>query len=314
MIFRGSVAALLALPLTTSAFYLPGASPNSYSPGAPVPLLVNSLGPSGAAGRNGGATDVVLYDAYDPRAGFCAPSSPSSVPLSLGSALFGDRLHCSLFSEINMGVNKSCQHLCTNTLSPSQSTFIHHLASSSYAHSWLVDALPAAQMVRTAKGDIFYEPGFPIGTVVTSNEGEKDGGVRLNNHFQLVLEYHPRPKEGVSRVVGVVVVPKSIDSLAGGGGPHCEGEQEPMVLDAAGYNEVAYTYDVIWRESSVSWATRWDLYVRPISSFPSTSPNEICVLPAPYPASFDPPSFPDQLDLHRRLPFVSFASTPRISC
>ncbi|GAA5918051.1 hypothetical protein JCM6882_008158 [Rhodosporidiobolus microsporus] len=261
--------ALAALPLPAAAFYLPGTAPNSFKQGDPVQLLVNSLGPS--SGRTG-ETDVVLYDAYDSRTGFCAPSTPSSVPLSLGSALFGDRLHPSLFS-LHMARNTTCQPLCTTKLSQSQSAFVHHLASSSYAHNWLVDGLPVAQMLQTAAGEVFYEPGFPVGLAegryshkISGGGGEKENEqqqTRLYNHFQLVIEYHPRPKEGVNRVVGAVVVPRSVDSLRGagaGGAPDCR-RKEPYLLDPQGENEVAYTYDVIWKESPTSWATRWDLYL-----------------------------------------------------
>ncbi|GAA5835933.1 hypothetical protein JCM11251_006606 [Rhodosporidiobolus azoricus] len=255
---------LIAGASTASAFYLPGTAPNSYKVGDEVPLLVNSLGPS--SGRTG-ETDVVLYDAYDSRAGFCSPANPTSVPLSLGSALFGDRLHPSLFS-LPMSVNKTCQTLCTTKLSQSQSSFMHQLAESSYAHNWLVDGLPVAQMLRNVAGQVFYEPGFPVGVVqLSASPTDKESGkeeTRLYNHFQLVLEYHKRPKEGVNRVVGAVVVPRSINSFGGrrkgSGVPDCTVE-EPFMLDKEGENEVAYTYDVIWRESPTSWATRWDLYL-----------------------------------------------------
>ncbi|GAA6018174.1 hypothetical protein JCM10207_002857 [Rhodosporidiobolus poonsookiae] len=258
------LATLAVLPTPTTAFYLPGTAPNSFHDGDPIPLVVNALGPS--SGRTGD-TDVVLYDAYDERIGFCRPPSLSSVPLSLGSALFGDRLYNSAF-EINMARNVSCQQLCTTSLSQSQSAFLHELADSSYAHNWLVDGLPVAQLVQTAAGDVFYEPGFPVGRagIVAANEGEGKKGeqlTRLYNHFQLVLEYHRRPKEGVSRVVGAMVVPQSIDSLGGSrsGEPDCS-VTKPYLLDSQAENEVAYTYDVIWRESPTSWATRWDLYLR----------------------------------------------------
>ncbi|GAA6007655.1 Emp70p [Rhodotorula paludigena] len=271
MRMRRAAACTLLVP-SAWAFYLPGTAPQSYEAGEPVPLLLNAVGP-----RYGeGDTAIVPYDAYDDRIGFCRPAVQKSQTLSLGSALFGDRLVNSDFT-LHMKENSSCQHLCTAELGEKQLAFLPNLVEA-YSHHWLVDGLPAAEMRRTADGDIFYSLGFPVGEVhapAKETEAKTKEGARaephLYNHFQIILEYHPRPKEGVNRVVGVVVWPQSLDSLRGrGAAPDC-GAQEPLVLrDAAsakkdGPQKVAYTYDVIWRESSTPWATRWDNYLHILS-------------------------------------------------
>ncbi|BGP17125.1 Transmembrane 9 super member 2 [Rhodosporidiobolus nylandii] len=247
--------------------------------------------PAQLPGRTG-ETDVLLYDAYDPRLGFCAPSTPSSVPLSLGSALFGDRLHPSLF-QLHMLRNTTCRLLCRTTLSPKQQRFTTDLVWSAYSHNWLVDGLPVAQRIAArawarngTEQEVYYEPGFPVGLpsvrhsplLAGALEEDGDGGVKadelarlvlLNNHFTLVLEYHrPRGKEDVYRVVGATVAPRSVDSLGAGAGggaeaPDCAATQGALELEAdrAESREVAYTYDVVWKESPISWATRWDIYL-----------------------------------------------------
>ncbi|GAA5859909.1 hypothetical protein JCM8547_004382 [Rhodosporidiobolus lusitaniae] len=266
--------ALVALsPSPSSAFYLPGTRPVDYSLSGAVPLLMNALGPS--TGRQG-ETDLVTFDAVnDHRLPFCpSPSPSSSVPLSLGSALFGDRIHPSPF-QLEMAQNKSCQHLCTVRVRKEQSTFLTHLAASSYSHNWLVDGLPVAQMVQTSGGEVFYEPGFPVGEAFEREEEEEEGGgkkkkvggkkgVRVNNHFTFVLDYHYRPKEGVYRVVSALVVPKSVNSLKGGrAAPSCDaGKVGGLMLDEGEEREMVYTYDVVWRASSTPWSTRWDTYLR----------------------------------------------------
>ncbi|GAA5956137.1 hypothetical protein JCM21900_002606 [Sporobolomyces salmonicolor] len=268
MILRTGWSLALALLPLTEAFYLPGSAPNSYKEGDEVPLLVNSLSPGHNVQYSGGG--LVSYDAYDERLGFCRPDSLHAQSLSLGSALFGDRLYNSAF-DIRMLRNTTCQTLCRTTLSKDQSSFLAGVMPL-LAHDWLVDGLPAAEMRQDkATGDIFYSPGFPIGESRTRTpEAGPDKVIeatenRLNNHFQIILEYHSRPKEGVNRVVGAVVWPTSVDSLAGGGGvPNCHAK-EPYLLHEGEENEVAYTYDVIWRESATPWATRWDLYLRVFS-------------------------------------------------
>lgn len=250
----------LALPAAASAFYLPGAAPVSYKAGDPVDLTVNALGPYGDWGQFG----FEPYDAYDDRIPFCRPKSLHSQTLSLGSALNGDRLYNSDFS-LRMRRNESCQTLCTTTIPPDATDFLQQLIGH-YAHRWVVDGLPAAEIRGDANGELFYSAGFPFGErrTVAGTNPEKEEHL-LHNHFTIVVEYHPRPKEGVNRVVGVLVWPQSLDSLGSGGtltNPNC-GARAPFGLEAdpKAARPVAYTYDVIWRESRVPWATRWDSYL-----------------------------------------------------
>ncbi|KPV71828.1 uncharacterized protein RHOBADRAFT_40167 [Rhodotorula graminis WP1] len=251
---------LLAVNLApfARAFYLPGASPHSYQDGEQVALLVNAVGPRYGEGE----TSIVPYDAFDERIGFCRPASPRSVPLSLGSALMGDRLYSTdgLF-DLRVKHNSTCQVMCTSTLGTKQLEFLPTLIGS-HAHHWLVDGLPAAEMRRTGDGDVFLSPGFPVG-----NAAPPPPSLELHNHFNLVIEYHPRAREGDNRIVGVVVWPQSVDSLrAGSGGkPDC-GVKKPLVLlRGDGEQEVAFTYSVTWRESATPWATRWDAYLHILS-------------------------------------------------
>ncbi|GAA5905487.1 hypothetical protein JCM8208_004296 [Rhodotorula glutinis] len=268
----GLLVVLLAhLAPLARAFYLPGTSPHSYKDGEQVALLVNAVGPRYGEGE----TSIVPYDAFDDRIGFCRPSSPRPVPLSLGSALFGDRLYSTdgLF-DLRVKRNASCELMCTSTLGDKQLAFLPTLVRS-HAHHWVVDGLPAAEMRRTGDGELFLSPGFPVGSAAASSpsphQKTKDlprPSYHLHNHFNLVLEYHPRPREGDNRIVGVVVYPQSVDSLHAGSGakPDC-GASEPLVLhgEGLGEQEVAFTYSVTWRESATPWATRWDAYLHILS-------------------------------------------------
>jgi len=107
-------------------------------------------------------------------------------------------------------------------------------------------------MRRTADGELFYSPGFPVGRAVRDRSTKTGPRSELNNHWNIILEYHPRPKEGNNRIVGVVVWPQSIDSLRGRGSePDCSVEA-PLVLATGGEQRVAYTYSVTWRVRSPS--------------------------------------------------------------
>ncbi|BGP00363.1 Transmembrane 9 super member 2 [Rhodotorula toruloides] len=255
---------VLAVPLAR-AFYLPGAAPNAFVDDELVPLFVNALG---SHPRWGGETSgFVPYDAYDERIPFCRPASLHPQPLSLGSAVMGDRLYNSDF-DLHMRRNETCKTLCTTTISPNQTDFLQSLIRD-YAHNWVVDGLPAAEMRADGAGRTLYSSGFPVGgyrTVLSPEapEAAPRETFELYNHFQIVIEYHPRPKEGASRIVGVLVWPQSIDSLKGGrlSSPDCDATGSFAVAAGDKARKVAYTYDVYWRESATPWATRWDLYLR----------------------------------------------------
>lgn len=87
---------------------------------------------------------------------------------------------------------------------------------------------------------------------------------QLNNHYQIYIQTHSPDKGQHQRVVGVLVWPTSVDSLAEGGPePDCRATQ-PYVLqtESEGEHEVAFTYSVTFVDSPTVWATRWDPYFR----------------------------------------------------
>lgn len=97
-----------------------------------------------------------------------------------------------------------CKKLCTVTdISPEDSQFINERIREDYALNWLVDGLPAAEKkVDNKTGDVFYDMGFNLG----DDDGDSYANPKLNNHYEILLEYHT-PVSGSHRVVGVVVWP-----------------------------------------------------------------------------------------------------------
>ena len=71
----------------------------------------------------------------------------------------------------------------------------------------------------------------------------------------------------ISSVVSSVVCIETncegrLDSLAGNQAtPSCS-TTSPLILKPHTVNKVAYTYDVVWRSSSLPYASRWDAYLR----------------------------------------------------
>lgn len=250
------LAYLLAFaPIPATAFYFPGVAPTSYKTGDAVPLYVNHLTPADSP-DDPKLRSVYSFDYYHEPFHFCQPKDGiKDQRESLGSILFGDRIQNSPF-ELKMGVNESCKALCEATYTPKDAAFVNSRIEQNYDFNWLIDGLPAAQLLKDPNSDEpFYSPGFALGMV-------EEGKLTLNNHYNIVVDYH---KAGTNnyRVVGVLVDPYSFrDSrILGEQKGECGNGQSPMILSEGEDTPVVFTYSVYWRESPTPFATRWDKYL-----------------------------------------------------
>ena len=252
--------ALCALSQPTLAFYLPGVAPSEYSLGQKVPLFVNSLTPS-ISRTDEQLHAVVAFDYYHPGFRFCRPEGgPQWVRESLGSIIFGDRIRTSPF-ELHMAQNETCKAVCESKPFEERSAkFMNGRIERAYNVNFLVDGLPAAELKEDPlTGERFSSPGFPLGKI------DSNGNKELNNHWNIIIDYHKAGLRGQQyRVVGVLVQPESYDQsrYLGDGKAECSGK--PLILMEEGETSVLYTYSVYWRESSTAWATRWDKYLHVI--------------------------------------------------
>ncbi|AGO13958.1 AaceriAGR097Wp [[Ashbya] aceris (nom. inval.)] len=264
-------------------FYLPGSAPTTYRRGDQIPLLVNHITPTvfhepkeGAREQHDKERFLYAYDYYYPRLHMCQPDKIEKVSESLGSIIFGDRLHNSPF-ELKMLEEKSCVSLCETTVPGEDATFINQLIRSGFFHNWLVDGLPAGrEMHDTRTNTDFYGTGFELGRVIRgTTEEEEPTEIELQarrvlqpgekvvavpyfmNHFQITVDYHKRGEDEF-RVVGVSVLPLSLENPVA---DKCAESGNGLVLKENADNKVTFTYSVRFRESEVSWATRWGKYL-----------------------------------------------------
>lgn len=246
---------LLLIP-SSLAFYLPGVAPTTYLEEELVPLYVNRLTP--AQNENDGQVrSVISYDYYEEPFHFCKPhNQPQYISESLGSILFGDRIKTSPF-ELRMHVNETCKTVPNcgpQKFSESDSRFVNKKIWQNYHLNWLIDGLPAGQLVGDHTGKTFYSPGFDVGFM---NEDKPI----FNNHYDIWIDYH-EPAQGQFRVVGVIVEPMSNKFAKdnGGGWGDCSNPQELYLNEENGSN-VVFTYSVFWKPSPTTFATRWDNYL-----------------------------------------------------
>lgn len=248
------LALLLALAPAASGFYFPGTAPTSYKEGDAVPLFVNHLTPADSQ-DDPKLRSVFSFDYYHEPFHFCQPEGgPKYIRESLGSILFGDRIQTSPF-ELKMGKNETCKALCEATYAPNDAIFVNSRIYQVYNLNWLIDGLPAAQLLRDpSTEEPFYSPGFALGLVYEENPV-------FNNHYDIVIDYHEASKNNF-RVVGVLVDPYSLhDSKISAGVAECGNSQTPVIISENGDTKVAFTYSVYWRPSPTPFATRWDKYL-----------------------------------------------------
>ena len=245
---------VLLLSKNTYAFYLPGVAPTTYKANDRVNLNVNHLTPA-LSEKDPQLHSVFSFDYYHPAFRFCRPrEGPKDVSESLGSILFGDRIFTSPF-ELKMLQNQSCKALCEEQKFDQRSAkFVNRRIWQNYNLNWLIDGLPAGQSYMDLSTNTEYVlRGFPLGMV---DEQQK---AVLNNHFDIVIDYHDAGKDQY-RVVGVLVVPSSRQGYKEGD-DSCGSSDMPVFLNEEGETTVQWTYTVHWRPSKTAWATRWDSYL-----------------------------------------------------
>eukprot|EP00298_Acanthocystis_sp_HF-20_P011263 c19304_g1_i1.p1 GENE.c19304_g1_i1~~c19304_g1_i1.p1 ORF type:complete len:656 (-),score=188.42 c19304_g1_i1:25-1992(-) len=252
-------------------FYLPEVSPSEFEEGEKLPIHVNSL----ISSKTG-----LPYDYY--ALPWCSPPHLTRLNENIGALLSGDRVYDSLY-EATVLKTETCKVWCKKSFTRSQIAKFSRLIQEEYRVQWIVDNLPAV----TPNGERF-EFGFPLGQII-SIENKKHRFI--NNHVTITIKYHnseQQPKK--INIVGIEVIPMSIK--------HSEILNETLILqDPLHYHQnvksinlltcekgklitsnyaklsssemmsvdspdsVIFTYDVVWKESEITWESRWNIYL-----------------------------------------------------
>ncbi|KAJ1660828.1 Transmembrane 9 super member 2 [Dispira simplex] len=256
----------------TQGFYLPGVAPNDYWKGSKVELDVNHL-TAHAVHDSNKLKSIIAYDYYNPQFHFCQPAGqgPKAKSESLGAILFGDRIFNSPF-ELNYAQNMGCRVLCRAVIPGKDAEFINKRIRENYVLNWLIDGLPATRDVNrfdekassgvggagsgkevSTKYNVPPVVGIELGAAVDS------GVVYFHNHYDIQVYVHPVDTNR-GRIVGVVVIPYSKLTPQDATESTCNAT-DPLVLSESGDTVVDFTYSVTWKESDITWGTRWDAYL-----------------------------------------------------
>ena len=248
---------------TASAFYLPGVAPHEYLGGEPVEIKVNKMSST---------LTQLPYDYYS--LPFCKPPSLSSKVENLGEVLHGSKIQNTVFN-LKMGVAQpaiACRQIWTKKDLANLAKRIRQ----EYRVHLIMDNLPSATRMISELADgkqvIMYDRGYRIGFAGSASiPNSRIGVVYLNNHLKFIVKIHKDPSSYVgSRIVGFEVETYSVkhsykgefnsgtmvDTL-----PIRPDSELQAVDEMSETQEIIFSYETVYEDSDISWASRWDLYL-----------------------------------------------------
>ncbi|XP_050338391.1 transmembrane 9 superfamily member 4 isoform X1 [Bactrocera neohumeralis] len=234
-------------------FYVPGVAPVEFSMGQKIDVKAVKMTSS---------RTQLPYQYYSLQ--FCLPKNGTLIYKSenLGEVLRGDRIVNTPY-DVRMAENINCKLLCHKKDQPmnwdkDQSAIVAERIRHEYFVHLLVDNLPVATRISNANNpnEITYEHGYRLGQI----EGEN---IYINNHLKFIISYHMHTKNKY-RVVGFEVETASVnykDIKFEGDSCNFPDNARPQSVNPISNTKLYFTYSVEWKESKVSWASRWDIYL-----------------------------------------------------
>ncbi|XP_043651110.1 transmembrane 9 superfamily member 4 [Drosophila teissieri] len=248
-----AVVLLAALVLVADCFYVPGVAPVEFVQDQKIDVKAVKMTSS---------RTQLPYQYYSLK--FCYPKNGTLIFKSenLGEVLRGDRIVNTPY-EVRMNQQVNCRLLCNQkdrplTWSKEDSALVAERIQHEYFVHLLVDNLPVATRIVSVNNpaEVTYEHGYRLGQVDGDN-------IYINNHLKFILSYHMHSKDKY-RVVGFEVETVSVyhkELKFHGDTCTFPDSARPQQVNPKGETQLYFTYSVEWKESKVSWASRWDIYL-----------------------------------------------------
>ncbi|KAH8260239.1 hypothetical protein KR026_007135, partial [Drosophila bipectinata] len=239
--------------LVADCFYVPGVAPVEFVQDQKIDVKAVKMTSS---------RTQLPYQYYSLR--FCYPKNGTLIFKSenLGEVLRGDRIVNTPY-DVRMNQQVNCRLLCNQkdrplTWSKEDSALVAERIQHEYFVHLLVDNLPVATRIVNVNNpsEVTYEHGYRLGQV----DGEN---IYINNHLKFIMSYHMHTK-GKYRVVGFEVETVSVSHKElkfHGDTCNFPDSARPQLVNPNGETQLYFTYSVEWKESKVSWASRWDIYL-----------------------------------------------------
>lgn len=212
---------------------------------------------------------------------YCKPNPIVYSAENLGEVLRGDRIENSLYS-LEMRNDMQCSVVCKiDSLSEQQTKDFETKIEEEYRVNMILDNLPVAMVKIRATEDgegetverKTYERGYPVGFKASVEEGGEEKSF-LHNHLRFTILYHKDQETDLSRIVGFEVEPFSVkhefeepwDDVSPtlttcnpGRMQYVTHGLAPQIVEEG--SEVIFSYDVLYKQSDIRWASRWDTYL-----------------------------------------------------
>ena len=209
------------------------------------------------AGPLSSKTSVIPFG-YN-KLGICDSKKVIKAEDTLGEILTGQTLYTTGHIA-HTNVNKYCQELCYNDFGEIYIKIMQRLIRRKYFANYYLDKLPAGLMQLdplTNKYKILYNKGIPLGKYINEQ-------YLIYNHLQFHILLNKADDEKYN-VVGFYILPMSIKHSEDKAVCATEKSQlsenlnkEKQYLNSG--EKILYTYDIIFEESDITLASRWDHY------------------------------------------------------
>ncbi|KNA25895.1 hypothetical protein SOVF_002420 [Spinacia oleracea] len=165
-----------------------------------------------------------------------------------------------------------CRVVCRITLDELSAKSFQEKIHEYYHVNMVLDGLPVAvryQLPHQEAAD-YYQIGFRIG-IMGQYAGVEVYKYFIYNHLVFTVKYHIDARTELAEIVGFEVKPSSVNHEYEGKWNEkttltaCKTHKEETYISSGPQEvqeneEIVFTYDVIFQESNVTWASRWDTY------------------------------------------------------
>jgi transmembrane 9 superfamily protein 2/4 len=198
----------------------------------------------------------------------CAPEEKKFVQDNLGEILQSSRKYETNY-KMKMFQNEYCKILCQKSFTSKVAERLKFLILKKYKINYFLDSLPAGYSklyniyTDKPKREVNYISGIPFGI-------KSEDDYILYNHYRIYIYYHNTSDNEKAQIVGFEIEPFSIEQQ---NNTNCLNEENSFFLNSIDLlqkpsqflssekdDNIYFTYDIIFKNSNISFASRFDHY------------------------------------------------------
>ncbi|XP_042033229.1 transmembrane 9 superfamily member 7-like isoform X1 [Salvia splendens] len=217
------------------------------------------------------AKTLLPYDYYYLKN--CRPPTIRDAAQNFGQVLRGDRTSVYTF---HMREEQSCTVTCRIVLSAQDAKDFKEKIDDDYRAYMILDDLPVVVRRKSLDGSrsTVYQHGFEVGFKALYAGTDEVYSYYITNHLSFKVMYHRGEEANSARIVGFEVTPNSIKhevqwdytnrlnvSTCNNSTRYLFEEGGVSLQEVYAGADIIFSYDVVYKESEIEWASRWDAYL-----------------------------------------------------